>query len=474
MPRVSDAEVQQELDLVRQIVNSHRDGINRSAIAEVFRQRGKEGIQDRTLQRRLSLLVRRGEIEAHGRGSATIYKPTAVKNLQSTQKATAEEEGYPPLTTDAAELRTLINRPVAARTPVGYDRDFLFDYKPGQTWYLSAKQRAQLIELGKTPDADRPAGTFARDILARLLIDLSWASSRLEGNTYSRLDTLNLIEFGQEAEGKDARDAQMILNHKTAIEHLVSGAEYVGFNKHTLTALHAALSENLLDNPGDEGRLRETPVTIGASKYTPIAIPQVISECFDRIIDTANAIPDPFERSLFAMVHLPYLQPFVDVNKRTSRLAANIPLIEGNLCPLSFVDVPEQAYVDGTLAVYELRRVELLRDVFMFAYERSAAQYRVIRESLGTPNPIRLRYRVELAEVVQQTVLADEAPSARRLAERGRALGVREENIDDFSQAAFDIVLHLHEGSASRYRLTPSQFSNWKSLFGPVKEVESS
>lgn len=53
------------------------------------------------------------------------------------------------------------------------------------------------------------------------------------------------------------------------------------------------------------------------------------------------------------MVHLPYLQPFEDVNKRVSRLAANIPLIKHNLCPLSFVDVPQQAYISAMLAVHE-------------------------------------------------------------------------------------------------------------------------
>jgi hypothetical protein len=167
-------------------------------------------------------------------------------------------------------------------------------------------------------------------------------------------------------------------------------------------------------------------------------------------------------------VHVPYLQPFADINKRTSRLAANIPLIARNLSPLSFVDVPEDAYVEGILAVHEQRRIELLRDVFVFAYERSAAHYRVIRESLGTPNPIRLRYRIELARVVQQTVLADEPPSATRLGDRGRALGVPAEDIDAFSQTAFEVVLQLHEGSASRYGLTPNQFTNWKSRFQSV------
>ena len=68
-----------------------------------------------------------------------------------------------------------------------------------------------------------------------------------------------------------------------------------------------------------------------------------------RILEAAAAIVDPFEQAFFAMVHLPYLQPFEDVNKRVSRLAANLPFIRENLSPLSFVDMPERAYVEGIL-----------------------------------------------------------------------------------------------------------------------------
>jgi len=105
------------------------------------------------------------------------------------------------------------------------------------------------------------------------------------------------------------------------------------------------------------------------------------------------------------MVHLPYLQPFEDVNKRVSRLAANLPLICENLSPLSFVDVSERAYVDGILGVYELNRVELLRDVFIWAYERSCARYSAVRQSLGEPDPFRLHYRALVMEVVAEIVV---------------------------------------------------------------------
>ncbi|HEU0015430.1 MAG TPA: Fic family protein [Longimicrobium sp.] len=408
-----------------------------------------------------------------GAGPTRKYLPAAPAPLDSAptpepsvREATAErDEEYVPVSPAGAELQALIRRPIGERQPAGYEREFLERYAPGKTWYLPRELRERLHRIGRTPDGERPAGTFARDIYGRLLIDLAWASSRLEGNTYTRLDTQNLIEFGQRAEGKDAEDAQMILNHKAAIELIVEDAEHVGFDRHTLLGLHSALSENLLGDPRDEGRLRNRPVLVTGTPFVPIAIPQVIEDCFALLLEKAGEIPDPFEQAFFAMVHIPYLQPFADVNKRTSRLAANIPLVKENLCPLSFVDVPERAYVEGTLAVYELTRVELLRDVFAWAYERSCARYKVVRDSMVQPDPLRLRYRNELAEVVRETVLALAPPRLESLRAAGQAQGVPAGDVPGFAERALELLLSLHEGNAGRYRLRPSEYSQWRSQF---------
>lgn len=135
----------------------------------------------------------------------------------------------------------------------------------------------------------------------------------------------------------------------------------------------------------------------GGTVYHPLEVPQLIDECFHQILDTAAAIIDPFEQAFFAMVHLPYLQPFEDVNKRVSRLASNLPLIRQNLSPLSFVDVPDRAYIDGILGVYELNRIELLRDLLIWAYEHSCARNSAVRRSLGEADAFRLRYRALMA-----------------------------------------------------------------------------
>ena len=299
----------------------------------------------RTVQRGISQLIDAGQITAIGKGRARRY--AAVTAAITAASATEPDifPAYIPLSADSRDILAYVDQPLGARKPVGYQRDFLDVYRPNVTGYLSESLRRQLHKMGKTTAAGAPAGTYGHAILGRLLIDLSWASSHLEGNTYSRLDTRELIEHGKVAHGKAALETQMILNHKTAIELLVENIESVGFNRYTLMNLHSALSENLLPNPADEGRMRQHAVDIGKSVYRPLSAPQQIDEIFDALLDKANQITDPFEQSFFVMVHLPYLQPFADINKRTSRLAANLPLFRANLCPLTFLGVPEHAYI---------------------------------------------------------------------------------------------------------------------------------
>ncbi len=366
-----------------------------------------------------------------------------------------------PASLEGQQLEALVRRPVAQRDPVGYRRAFLDDYVPNVTAYIPEAVREKLHALGRSPSGERPAGTYARDILGRLLVDLSWASSSLEGNTYTRLDTQNLIELGQLADGKDHREAQMILNHKAAIEMLIEDAESIGFNRYTFQNLHALLSENLLTDTTASGRLRTIPVEISGTVFVPLAIPQQVEEYFDRLLAKADAITDPFEQAFFVMVQLPYLQPFEDVNKRVSRLGANIPLIKWNLSPLSFVDVPEAAYIEGTLAVYELNRVELLRDVFVWAYERSCRRYVAVRESLPEPDQLRLRNRQALIEIVGDVVRAGADIDLSDL--RGRARGiVSASDLDQFTAMAFNDLHHLHDGNIARYRLRLSELHRWQ------------
>jgi hypothetical protein len=367
-------------------------------------------------------------------------------------------------------VRQLVQRPQGERIPVGYNREFLNRYIPNESSYLTLDTLASLARIGTTSNAERPAGTYAREILNRLLVDLAWASSRLEGNTYSLLDTKRLIEFGQAAEGKDAAETQMILNHKAATEFMVDLGDDLMFNRQIILNFHAILSDNLLNDTNASGRLRRIPVGITGSVYHPLEVPQLIEEYFEQVVNTAAAIRNPFEQAFFAMVHIPYLQPFEDVNKRVSRLAANIPFVRENLSPLSFIDVPERAYFEGLLGVYELNRVDLLRDVFVWAYERSAQRYVAVRQSLGEPDKFRLKFRNELTEVVGEIVRSDSPPTVEAVTTAARER-VPTEYLDDFVRMTLTDLENLHEGNFARFRLRPSEYQNWRRTYPRAESV---
>ncbi len=281
------------------------------------------------------------------------------------------------------------------------------------------------------------------------------------------LDTKRLIDLGEEAEGKERLEAQMILNHKDAIEFLVGTAEEIGFNRYTILNLHALLANNLLADPDAAGRLRRIGVAIERSSFHPLEVPQLIEECFDQILTTAAAITDPFEQALFVMVQLPYLQPFDDVNKRVSRLSANIPLIKSNLSPLSFEGVPRGTYTDAVLGVYELNKTELLRDVFIWAYERSAARYAAVRQSLGEPDPFRLRHRAALREVVGAVVRGRmDKKQATKHVTTWTSEHIDAAERERFRETAESELLGLHEGNFARYQIRPSEFAAWREVWG--------
>ena len=424
----------------------------------------------RSLQRWLTDLIDQGRLRKEGQGRATRYlrgKIVTAGALATAQaKMTAQAEILIPLSIEAKQIETHVRQPVQKRTPVGYNRAFLDNYRPNVSFYLTESIRSELLAQGQVVGAVEPAGTYVRQIAHRLLIDLSWNSSRLEGNTYSLLETERLLSSGEAAVGKNALEAQMILNHKEAIEFLIASAGEIGFNRYTLLNLHALLSDNLLEDPQASGRLRSIAVGIGQTVFHPIEGPQRIEECFQQILDTAAAIDDPFEQAFFAMVHLPYLQPFEDVNKRVSRLAANIPLIQRNLCPLSFVDVSQQTYLSAMMGIYELNRVELLRDVFVWAYKRSCARYSAVRQSLGEPDPFRIRYRSLIAETVSEVVRA-RMSKVQAIAFVRSCVDeqVPNEDKERFIEVTETQLMSLHEGSIARYRLRPSEFQAWQAVW---------
>ena len=444
-----------ELENLIQIIYKFSEGISIGKLLGLVGDKYSR----RTLQRNLNTLVSEQRIIRIGEGRSTVYRPISV------EKASLGEWDIP-LSKEGEKIRRIIERPLALRAPAVYQRSFLDKYCPNKTFYLSEVDRIELKMLGHQSMKDEIAGTFARTMFNRLLIDLSWNSSRLEGNTYSLLETERLLMHGEEADAKSSLEARMILNHKAAIEFLVDNANEITINPITIRNLHALLSDGLLGDPKACGSLRAIPIGIGGSTYIPLQIPQMIAECFLKILCIAQEIVNPFEQAFFLMVHLPYLQPFEDVNKRTSRLAANIPLIKANLSPISFVGVSDKMYVGGILGVYELNQVDALRDVFKWAYQQSVMRYGAFQHKIGEPERILARYRLQTKNLVQDVVL-------RRLNKQQASLfiqGWAKKNIPLQDRVRFvEIVetelLALHIGNIAIYKLKEKEFQLWQAFW---------
>ena len=424
-------------------------------------------IGDRTARRRVAALVASGRLVKEGERRWVRYRVPDAATVEGHDGGTAPDW----LSGEAKALLDRVSLPLADRPAAGFRAGYLNGYDPERGAWLTDVERAHLRALGTVIDPAEPAGTYARRIADRLLIDLSWNSSRLEGNTYSLLDTRRLIALNVEAPGHDPREARMIRNHRDAIEFLLTNVGETGHDRLTITNLHALLASELLPDPNSPGRLRRMAVGIGGSSYVPSALPDEIELAFDALLVRLGSIVDPFEQSLVTLAHLPYLQPFDDVNERVSRLAANLPMIRENLVPISFVGVATDLYVKALLAVYELNEHRLLKEVFVHAYERSVEHYREVRQTLGEPDPFRLRYIDRIAELVGAAVrdglrLQDAALVVRGWAAEHAAPG----DAERFREMAEGELLGLDEHNFARFRLRPSEYRRWRALQDPVRD----
>jgi len=249
------------------------------ALLDLLKKTGKK-CTDRTLRRWLTQLVKEGKVEVLGRRRATKY--------QAKQAGTRSCFG-----SESLAIVEQVRHPLSVRNPVAYADDWFEAYKPNETFYLPSSLRSQLYRAGKRSKSEEPAGTYAHQIFDRLLIDLSYNSSRLEGNTYSFLDTQRLILEGEGVEGKLDEEKTMILNHKEAIRYLVDSAPRLKINKQTICTLHYLLSDGLVDSRY-AGKVRVNGVRIQGSTYIPFEDPKRLQFQLDRITEKTALIEDPY------------------------------------------------------------------------------------------------------------------------------------------------------------------------------------
>lgn len=305
-----------------------------------------------TLIRDLNSLQARGLAIAAGKGPATVYSITpSAKRLKLYDPAAYLLEDP-----DSRQVQfTAFIAEHVKRLESAWDKN-----KIGNIKRLAADYQLK-----------RGSDVASRE-LERFVIEFSWKSSKIEGNTYSLLDTEQLIKGSVEAAGHSREEAVMILNHKTAFDYIWQhNHSYRQLSRMSIEEIHQLLTQNL----GISRGLRQSPVGIVGTAYVPPASQAEISSHLDQVIKLVNDCQEPAIKSLVALVGISYLQPFADGNKRTARLASNALLVAHDYPPLSYRTVDENAFKGALILFYEQGVTDYIVEVFLQQFEFSAKNY---------------------------------------------------------------------------------------------------
>ncbi|MCK5061906.1 Fic family protein [Candidatus Parcubacteria bacterium] len=228
---------------------------------------------------------------------------------------------------------------------------------------LNKKYQARLAKIS--------SGIYKREV-ERLTIDLSWKSSRIEGNTYTIFETEQLLKYKEEPPGHSREEAVMILNHKETIDYSLNNKTI--FRKINISKIED-FHQLIVSGLGIKKNLRERPVRITGTQYLPLDNKYQIREAMEKMIKLINSGIHPLEKALFCNMLVAYIQPFEDGNKRTSRLLANAILFAYGYCPLSFVNIEIQEYKKAMLLFYEQNSALYFKELFVEQYKFAVDNY---------------------------------------------------------------------------------------------------
>lgn len=326
-----------------------------NAIREYLGKKLNESVSRVTIVRDINFLLKNNLIKRYGSGRNISYMGYVINNLLKH----VDIDDYFSQTLDKRELLY---------------SGFNFDIFKGLNNLFS---KDELQKLNKLNDdykkrVKRLSPTILKKEIERLTIDLSWKSSKIEGNTYSLIDTEILIKENKEAEGHTKEESIMLLNHKDALD-------YIFYNKNDFKVLILRKIENihslLIKNLNVKKGLRKNLVGITGTNYKPLDNQYQIKESLENTIKIVNNIKNFLEKSLIISLMISYIQPFEDGNKRASRLLSNAVLIANNFCPLSFRGVEEADYKKAIILFYEQNNVSFFKELFIKQFEFSISNY---------------------------------------------------------------------------------------------------
>ena len=324
-------------------------------MTDIFRKSGLN-VSQSTMLRDLSKLIDQSFVSKEGRTKSAKYKAT----MRYWVLTPIDVDEYFQTPQDERHVYT------AYRSEIYDVLRELELFAPQQYAYFDDLARKYALVEQQLPDF------LVKRTFEQLIIDLSWKSARIEGSTYTLLETEQLLKNAVKSEKRTMEETLMVLNHKHAIEELMKNSStYKKLSVFNIRTIHKILTEGL----GVSDDLRRITVGISGTNYKPLDNYAQIEDALLQMVDLVNSRKHWSDKILITLALLSYIQPFDDGNKRTARLTANSLLIARGLPPLSFRSVDDVQYKEATILFYEKNNLYALRELLIEQVEFTFAEY---------------------------------------------------------------------------------------------------
>jgi len=315
-----------------------------------------ERIERKTLQRDLKEMEERSMVLKKGLGRNTTYSLTPHYEILKD-----------------FDIEKYFETPYLKR---GVTEKFNFDVFEILENDIFTKEEVEKIEslqkdfLGNFSKYD--SQTLINKEFERIMIEFSWKSSAIEGNTYSLLGTEALIKENVVGEGKTEKETRMILNHKDAFNESIQNRQrFLRLDYSDIEYIHRVLTKGL----DITKNIRSGSVGVTGTKYKPLDNVHQIKEALEKTVELINKKELFFEKAFLALILISYIQAFEDGNKRTARMLSNAILLAQNSIPLSYRVVDVEEYKKASLLFYEVNNINYLKKIFIEQFEDAVKNY---------------------------------------------------------------------------------------------------
>jgi len=330
-------------DRQKKILSVLKEKGNLSRIALASQISPDSSVSRITLIRDLNFLTNLNLIKISGKGKNTTYGLAEVNPLL----AYLDLDSYFTVESETRVINKNFNSDVFSHLNNLYSPDEVSLWERSKEIFKEAKDKLD-------------PSIYKRE-LERFIIELSWKSSQIEGNTYTLIETETLIKQNIKAVGHSDEEAVMILNHKKAFEVILENKD--SFNKLDMSdiiQLHQVLTNGLVTSG-----IRSQKVRISGTRYEPLSDKPQIEDVLRKVIELVNKTEFPPEKALILSIMIAYIQPFADGNKRTSRMLSNAVLLAYDYFPLSYRSIDVNEYRSAMIDFYEINNLYNFRRLYV-------------------------------------------------------------------------------------------------------------